>query len=258
MTGRLDGRCAIVTGAGRGIGEAIAKVFAREGADVLVTNRHVGRGEKTTRDIVDAGGSASFLQVDVTDSAAVKAMAAEAKKRYGRIDILAHNAGIFPSTELTKMREDQWDEVLDTNLTSAYRAVKACLPQMIKQKYGRVVITSSITGPRVGYPGWTHYGASKAGLNGFMRSAALEVAKNGITINGVEPGNIRVRPATTAAGREHEESMSPAIPMGHLGEPEDIAYAALYLASDEAKFVTGQTIIVDGGQILPEAQSGIA
>lgn len=257
MSGRLDGKCAIVTGAGRGIGAAIAKVFAREGAKVLVTNRTVSRGEKTTRDILKAGGEASFLQVDVTDGAAVKAMASEAMKRYGRIDILAHNAGIFPSALLTKMREDQWDEVIDTNLKSAFWALKACLPHMQKQKYGRVVITSSITGPRVGYPGWTHYGASKAGLNGLMRSAALEVAKQGITINGVEPGNIRVRPADSAAGKHHDKSMRSAIPMGHLGEPEDIAHAALFLASDEAKFVTGQTIIVDGGQILPEADSVI-
>jgi len=255
MSGRLDGRCAIVTGAGRGLGAAIAKVFAREGASVLVTNRSAKRGEQTARDIVKAGGDASFLEVDVTDSEAVKAMAAEAAKRYGRIDILAHNAGIFPSAMLDKMTEDQWNEVIDTNLTSAYRSVKACLPQMKKQRYGRIVITSSITGPRVGYPGWTHYGASKAGLNGFMRSAALEFAKLGITINGVEPGNILIRPLTSAAGRHHDEAMRPAIPMGHLGEPEDIAYAALYLASDEAKYVTGQTIIVDGGQTLPEADS---
>lgn len=257
MSGRLDGKCAIVTGAGRGIGAAIAKVFAREGANLLVTNRSARRGERTTREIVKAGGTASFLEVDVTDGAAVKAMAREAVKRHGRIDILAHNAGIFPSAMLEKMREAEWDDVIDTNLKGAFRAVKACLPQMNKQKYGRIVITSSITGPRVGYPGWAHYGASKAGLNGFMRSAALEFARQGITINGVEPGNIRIRPLSTAAGRLHDSAMSPSIPMGHLGEPEDIAYAALYLASDDAKFVTGQTIVVDGGQILPEAQSVI-
>jgi 3-oxoacyl-[acyl-carrier protein] reductase len=257
MSGRLDGKCAIVTGAGRGLGEAIAKLYAAEGASVLVTNRSVKRGEATTRDILKEGGTASFLEVDVTDSDAVKAMAKEAVKRYGRIDILAHNAGIFPSAMLGKMREDQWNEVIDTNLTSAYRTVTACLAQMRKQKYGRIVITSSITGPRVGYPGWTHYGASKAGLNGFMRSAALEFAKQGITINGVEPGNIQIRPLSSAAGRHHDKMMRSAIPMGHLGEPNDIAYAALYLASDEAKFVTGQTIIVDGGQILPEGDKVI-
>jgi 3-oxoacyl-[acyl-carrier protein] reductase len=257
MSGRLDGKCAIVTGAGRGIGAAIAKVFAREGASVLVTNRSAKRGEQTTREIVKAGGQASFLEVDVTDRAAVKAMAGEAVKRYGRLDILAHNAGIFPSAMVEKMTEDEWNEVIDTNLTSAFRAVKACLPQMKKQSYGRIVITSSITGPRVGYPGWAHYGASKAGLNGFIRSAALEFANLGITINGVEPGNIQIRPLSTAAGRHHDEAMRPAIPVGHLGEPDDIAHAALYLASDEAKFVTGQTITVDGGQILPEAQSVI-
>lgn len=256
MSGRLEGRCAIVTGAGRGIGAAIAKVFASEGAAVLVTNRSIRRGEKTTREVAKAGGDASFLQVDVTDGAAVKAMAREAVKRYGRIDILAHNAGIFPSTMLEKMDEEEWDEVIETNLKSAFRVVKACLPQMTRQKYGRIVITSSITGPRVGCPGWAHYGASKAGLNGFMRSAALEFARQGITINGVEPGNIQIRP-NTAAGRRHDSEMSPSIPMGHLGTPEDIAYAALYLASAEARFVTGQTIVVDGGQTLPEGQSVI-
>jgi len=257
MAGRLDGRTAIVTGGGRGIGEGIAKVFASEGAKVLIATRTLSRGEKVARDIVKAGGRAEAIATDVSRREEVEAMVKEGLQRLGRIDILAHNAGIFPSSPIVTMKEEEWDAVIDTNLKSLYLCMKAVLPHMIRRKYGRVVVTSSISGPRVGFPGWTHYTASKAGINGYIKSAALEVARKGITVNAVEPGNIRIRKPGSAEARRHEATMVPAIPMGRLGEPEDIAWAALYLASDEARYVTGQTIVVDGGQILPESQAGI-
>jgi len=150
------------------------------------------------------------------------------------------------------MTEEKWDETLDVNLKSMMFTVRASLPYLKKQPSGRIVLTSSITGPLTGVPGWSHYGASKAGMLGFMRSAALEFVKHNITMNAVLPGNIEVETEVGFETDEHDEDLINAIPMGHLGEPEDIAYAALYFASDEARYVTGQTLIVDGGHVLPE------
>ena len=257
MGGRLDGKTALVTGGGRGIGAGIAQIFAREGARIVIATRTVSRGEAVAREISKAGGDAWAMATDVADAKQVKAMIAEARKRLGAIDIVAHNAGVYPSSMITKMKEAEWDHVLDTNLKSLFLIAKAVLPHMIRRKYGRIVVTSSISGPRVAMPEWSHYCASKAGVNGFIKSAALEVAKQGVTINAVEPGNILIRRPGSREAREQEDTMVPAIPMGELGEPEDIAYAALYLASDEARYVTGQSIVVDGGQILPESQSGV-
>ncbi len=257
MGGRLDGRTALVTGGGRGIGAGIARVFAREGARVAIATRTVSRGEAVARAIARAGGQAWAMETDVADAARVKATIAEARKRLGAIDIVAHNAGVFPSSSIATMREAEWDRVLDTNLKSLFLIAKAVLPHMTRRKYGRIVVTSSISGPRVAMPGWSHYCASKAGVNGFIKAAALEVARQGVTINAVEPGNILIRRPGSREAREHEATMAPAIPMGELGAPEDIAHAALYLASDEARYVTGQTIVVDGGQILPESQAGV-
>ena len=257
MGGRLDGKAAIVTGGGRGIGAGIARVFASEGARVVIATRTVGRGEAVARQISRAGGEASAMETDIADAEQVKAMINEARKRLGAIDIVAHNAGVFPSSTIAKMKEAEWDHVLDTNLKSLFLIAKAVLPHMVRRRYGRIVVTSSISGPRVAMPGWSHYCASKAGVNGFIKAAALEVARDGVTINAVEPGNILIRRPGSREAREQEDTMVPAIPMGELGMPEDIAYAALYLASDEARYVTGQTIIVDGGQVLPESQSGV-
>ena len=257
MAGRLDGRTALVTGGGRGIGAGIARVFAREGAKVLIATRTVARGEAVARAIAKSGGQAWAVETDVADAERVVATIAEARERLGAIDIVAHNAGVFPSSPIARMKEAEWDRVLDTNLKSLFLIARAVLPHMTRREYGRIVATSSISGPRVAMPGWSHYCASKAGVNGFIRAAALEVAKRGVTINAVEPGNILIRRPGSRQAREHEAAMVPAIPMGELGKPEDIAHAALYLASDEARYVTGQTIVVDGGQILPESQAGV-
>src|SRR5262249_8104187 len=148
--------------------------------------------------------------------------------------------------------ESDWDQVQAVNLKGTFFAVKACASLMKKQNYGRIVLTSSITGPVTGYPGWAHYGATKAGMLGFMRTAAIELARHNITINAVLPGNIRTE-GLIDLGADYLRRMEAAIPLGKLGEVEDVGYAALFLASDEARFITGQTLIVDGGQVLPES-----
>jgi 3-oxoacyl-[acyl-carrier protein] reductase len=181
---------------------------------------------------------------------------AKAVKSFGGLDILCANAGIFPAATLEEMTEKDWDHMLDTNLKGTFMTVQACLPELKKSGAGRIVVTSSITGPVTGYPGWTHYAASKAGQMGFVRTAALELAKYGITVNAVLPGNIMTE-GLEGNGPEYIAGMAAAIPLKKLGKPEDIGNAALFLASKEANFITGQSIIVDGGQILPESQEAL-
>lgn len=178
--------------------------------------------------------------------------AAAALDRWGRIDILAANAGIYPHTALVDLDEEGWDRIMAINVRGAVFAVKACLPVMTQRSYGRIVLTSSITGALVGQAGYAHYGATKAAMLGFMRSAALEVAGAGITINAVLPGNIRT-PGFGDLGPDHEKAMLAAIPLGVFGEAEDVGWAVRFLASPEARYITGQTLVIDGGQVLPES-----
>jgi len=250
MLTSIAGKSVIVTGATKGIGKGIARVFASKGAKVLVVARHPDAA--TVEAIAAAGGTASFFQADVRSSDDMKAMAAAAVERHGGLDILCSNAGIFPSARLTEMSDADWDLVLDTNLKGSFLAVKACVPHMRARGQGRVVVTSSITGPITGYPGWAHYGASKAGQLGFIRTAAIELAPFNITINAVMPGNVMTE-GLDDLGADYLKKMTDSVPLKKLGTVEDIAYAALYFASAEAGYVTGQTIVVDGGQILPES-----
>jgi 3-oxoacyl-[acyl-carrier protein] reductase len=252
MPTRLQGKTAVVTGASRGIGKGIARVFAADGARVLVAARGAGEGESVVEEIRKNGGDAFFFQADVSRWADVEAMTKAVVEHYGRLDILCSNAGIFPSARIDDLTESDWDQVQAVNLKGTFFAVKACAALMKKQNYGRIVLTSSITGPVTGYPGWAHYGATKAGMLGFMRTAAIELARHNITINAVLPGNIRTE-GLANLGADYLRRMEAAIPLGKLGEVEDVGYAALFLASDEAKFITGQTLIVDGGQVLPES-----
>lgn len=178
-------------------------------------------------------------------------------ERYGQIDILAANAGIFPSAPLAEMTVEQFDTVMTTNVRSAFLCTQAVLPYMKARQFGRIILTSSITGPVTGFPGWSHYGASKAAQLGFMRTAALEVARDGITINAVMPGNIRTE-GLDDMGPEYQAQMAATIPTGVLGEVEDIANAALFFATREAGFITGQGLIIDGGQTLPESAAALA
>ena len=182
---------------------------------------------------------------------------AEVVATLGNIDVLCANAGIFPQARLEDMTEAQWDEVSNTNLKGTFLSVQAAVPYLKKSDQGRIVITSSITGPVTGFPGWTHYGATKAGQLGFMRTACIELAKYGITVNAVMPGNILTE-GLIGMGEDYQASMAASVPLGRLGTVADIGHAALYFASKEAAYVTGQTIIVDGGQILPESLDALA
>ena len=257
MGSRLNGKISIVTGAGRGIGGGIARIFASEGAKVLVVDVSEEWGMKTVNRIRQVGREASFIKADVSQEKDMEVMAHLAIERHGRIDILCHNAGIFTNmARIEEMTVADWDKILSTNLRGTFLSVKACLPQMLKQKYGRILITSSTTGNRTAIIGLSHYAASKAGINGFIRNVALELAEYNITVNGVEPGNILTEGMMEVVGEEYVKANEAVIPMGRLGEPEDIGYAMAFLASDEAKYITGQTLVVDGGQILPESAYG--
>jgi len=192
------------------------------------------------------------LSADIANWEQSQAMAKAAVERNGGLDILCANAGIYPQTNIEDMDPEEWDLVMGTNLKGTFLSVKACLPYLKKSDQGRVILTSSITGPETGFPGWSHYGASKSGQLGFMRTACIELAKDAITMNAVLPGNIYTE-GLDGLGDEYLATMAASIPLKKIGAVEDIGNAALFLASKEANYITGQTIIVDGGQILPES-----
>ncbi len=254
MSASLKGRSVLVTGGSKGIGKGIAKVFAGAGAKVAIVARHGDQAEAAAKDI---GHGAIGIAGDVTSLASMEKAVKAASDKHGGLDVLCANAGIFPSAKLEEMTSEQWDETVDTNLKGTFHSIKAAIPYLKKSNQGRVIITSSITGPVTGFPGWTHYGATKAGQLGFMRTACIELSKYGITVNAVMPGNI-VTEGLAGMGEEYQRSMAASVPLKRLGSVEDIGYAALYFASKEAGYVTGQTIIVDGGQILPESLDALA
>ena len=255
MFSSMAGRSVVVTGGNRGIGRGIARVFAEAGARVLIT----GRDETALGEAVDdlkSAGEVSAIAADVSDRAQCDAMARAAVERHGGIDVLCANAGIFPSARLTDMTPDDLETVLGTNVKGTVFAVQACLPALAESGRGRIVVTSSITGPTTGYPGWSHYAASKAAQLGFIRTAAMELAPKQITINAVLPGNVLTE-GLEDLGQDYLDAMASSIPLGRLGSTEDIGNAALFLASAEAGYITGQTLVVDGGQVLPESPEAL-
>lgn len=247
MTQRLAGRSALVVGAARGIGQAIAQRFSEEGARVVIADCEPDAGPRTAADL---GGL--YVEADVSDPQQAARAVEETVRHHGGIDIVVQNAGIYPWTLIENTTPEEWDAVLGVNLRGCFLLAKAALPHMKAKGRGRILFTSSITGPSVTSPGHGHYAASKAGINGFIRSAALEFAGYGITVNGVEPGNILTEGMQAHRSAAFIRSMEEAIPVGRMGTPRDVANAFLFLASDEADFITGTTIVVDGGQILPE------
>jgi 3-oxoacyl-[acyl-carrier protein] reductase len=249
---RLDGQVAIITGGAQGIGLGIATVLRSEGANVVIADIDEDAASAAASTLCDTQTHALAVRADVTTEADLHNVAAETLRRWGRIDILAANAGIYPHIPLSGLTVADWNRVMAINVTGAVLAIQACAPAMSERGYGRIVLTSSITGSVVGQPGYTHYGASKAAMLGLMRSAALELAPAGITVNAVLPGNIRT-PGFTDLGAEHERRMLAAIPAHRFGEPEDVGWAVRFLASREAAYITGQTLIIDGGQVLPES-----
>jgi 3-oxoacyl-[acyl-carrier protein] reductase len=249
---RLNDQVAVVTGAARGIGRGIASVLASEGARVVLCDIDAEQADQTATEFRVQGLDVVALTTDVTDRSSVTAVAERVYAEHGRIDIVAANAGIYPMTELGAIDDALWDRVMDVNVKGALRVVQACVPSMVSRQYGRVVLTSSITGPITGQPGYAHYGASKAALLGFMRSVAVELATSGVTINAVLPGNVAT-PGLASTSDDHQRQMLSSIPMGYFADPEDVGWAVRFLASPEARYITGQTLVVDGGQVLPEA-----
>ena len=250
MNKRLDDQVAILIGAARGIGAAIAQSFVEEGARVVIGDSEPA-GEVTAQRLGDES-VARFLPMDVAAVADTEAIVAKALGDFGRLDILVQNAAIYPWTMIEDISPEEWDRVLAVNLRGCFLAARAALPVMREAGYGRMIFTSSITGPRVTSPGHGHYSASKGGINGFIRAAALEFAGYGITVNGIEPGNILTEGMEANRSTAFIKSMQDMIPVGRLGQPEDVANAALFLALPASGFITGTTILVDGGQTLPE------
>jgi 3-oxoacyl-[acyl-carrier protein] reductase len=257
MLTSIRGKSVIVTGGSKGIGRGIAKVFAAQGAKVMIAARGKDASEAVLAELRGAGGTAEAVACDVADWDSVQAMVKATEAAFGGVDILCANAGIFPQAKMVDLDPDEWDRVMATNLKSAFLTVKACIPYFEKAGKGRVILTSSITGPLTAYPGWTHYGASKAGQLGFLKTASMELARYNTTINAVMPGNI-VTEGLEGLGQAYLDTMAASVPLKRLGVIEDIGNAALFFASDEANYITGQQIIVDGGQTLPESLEAIA
>ena len=223
---------------------------------MLITGRDEEAAKTSVAELSAGGAEVSYLLADVGRRADCERMAQTAADRLGGIDVLCANAGIFPEARLADMTEADIDEVIGTNLKGSILSVQACLAALGASGRGRVILTSSITGPITGFPGWCHYGASKAAQLGFMRTAAIELAASGITINAVLPGNI-VTEGLADLGDEYMTQMTASVPLRRLGTVDDIGYTALFLASDEAGYITGQTIVVDGGQVLPESLAAL-
>ncbi len=249
MTGRLHNRSALVIGGARGIGAAIAERLADEGARIVIADTEEDVGHATAKRL-----KGRFIVTDISRKADAEQAVNEAIAAHGTLDIIVQNAGIYPWTLIENIEPEEWDRVMAVNLKGTYLAARAALPVMKARKQGRMIFTSSITGPRVTSPGHGHYSASKAGINGFIKAAALEFSGYGITVNGIEPGNILTEGVKMHRSPAFIKTMEDAVPLGRLGTPRDIANAALFLASDDASYITGTTIIVDGGQTLPEGK----
>jgi 3-oxoacyl-[acyl-carrier protein] reductase len=243
--GLIEGRVSLVTGASRGIGRAIARAFAAEGARVVLAARDAAKLAEAVAEIRASGGQAEALALDVGDRASVEAGIASVVAAHGRIDHLVNNAGVTRDNLLLRMKDAEWQQVIETNLTGSFLCTQAVLKPMIKQKSGRIVTITSVVG-LAGNAGQANYAASKAGLIGFTKSVAREVASRGITANAIAPGFIETD-MTAAMTEKAREAVLGAIPLGRVGRAEDVAAAALFLVSDAAAYVTGQVLAVDGG-----------
>jgi NAD(P)-dependent dehydrogenase (short-subunit alcohol dehydrogenase family) len=250
----VEGKIAIVTGAASGIGRAIARALANEGARVLIADVDDEGGERAAEEILRAGGEAHFRHTDVSSSADVRAVVGEAVDRYGRLDVMVNNAGVAIGGSAAEMSEQDWNRVIDVNLSGVWRGMRFAIPEMLKTRGGSIVNTSSVQS-EVGFLGWSGYAASKGGINALTRQTAVEYAPKGIRVNAIIPGTIM----TEMNERIMRESDDPDAvmaawksmhPMGRVGRPEEVAAAAVFLASDESSFVTGELLRVDGGMVV--------
>lgn len=244
----LEGRIALVTGASRGIGRVTALALAEQGADVIVCARSAKLLDEIAAQIEALGRRALVVTTDVAKAADIDNLVERALAAFGRVDILVNNAGITRDGLLLRMKEDDWNSVLDTNLKSAFLLSRALAKVMSKQRYGRIINISSVVG-EIGNPGQANYAASKAGLLGLTKSVARELARRNITVNAITPGFIETE-MTDALGEKARNELLERIPLGRLGQAEDVAHAVLYLASDHAGYVTGQTLGVNGGMSM--------
>ncbi len=245
----LDGKVALVTGASRGIGRAIALRLAEEGAKVAINYAgNTARAEEVRKEIESRGGEAFLVQADISDSKAVETMVSQVAERFGQIDILVNNAGITRDGLLMRMKEEDFDAVIDTNLRGVFYCTKAVSKLMMKKRSGRIVNMASVVG-LTGNAGQTNYAAAKAGVVGFSKSAARELASRGITVNAVAPGFIDTD-MTAAMTDKAKETTLANIPLKRMGRPEDVANAVLFLVSDQAAYITGQVVNVDGGMVM--------
>jgi NAD(P)-dependent dehydrogenase (short-subunit alcohol dehydrogenase family) len=246
---RLKDKVAIITGAGSGIGQATAKIFASEGAKVVVADYKPEGGQATVKMITDAGGEAIFSQTDVSKTDQVQAMINLAVEKFGGLDILFNNAGVAPMADLANTTDEIWQKTIDVDLKGVFLGTKFAVPEMAKRGKGKIINTASIAG-LVGFQGITAYCAAKGGVVNLTKELALDLAAKKININAIAPGVIKTNmTADILKDEKQAQGMLAQTPIGRLGEPEDIAYAALYLASDESDFVTGHTLVVDGGWV---------
>jgi len=244
----LHDKIALVTGASQGIGEEIAKNLAHAGAHVICTARTEDKIKNVSKSIIAKGGSSSYFACDISKSESVEKLVNDSLKKFNNIDILINNAGVTRDSLLIRMKEDQWDRVLNTNLKSIYYCIKSIIRSMIKNRYGRIINISSIVGI-TGNAGQSNYAASKAGLIGMSQSIAKEVATRGITVNCIAPGWIETEMTKELSDHVKDEFLN-RIPMKKIGMPKDISNAVIFLASKEAEYITGQTITIDGGRTI--------
>ncbi|AHL33902.1 3-ketoacyl-ACP reductase [Pseudomonas brassicacearum] len=246
------GKTVLVTGGAQGIGRAIVEAFALRGARVVIADLGLTQAEAVASELTAGGCQVQAVGVDLADATAISGMMAGLEQGMGRLDVLVHNAGYFPLTPFAEITPPILERTLAVNLSALFWLTQAALPMFQRQGQGCVLVTSSVTGPRVAYPGLSHYAASKAGVNGFIRNAALELAAQNVRVNGVEPGMIATPAMANLGDDEVNQDIARRVPLGRLGKPSDIAGAMLFLASDLASYVTGQTLVVDGGSTLPE------
>jgi 3-oxoacyl-[acyl-carrier protein] reductase len=252
----LDKRIALVTGASSGLGAQFARTLSRAGATVVLASRRKNKLEDLRAELQAAGGAAHVVEMDVTDTASIQAAVAQAEAEVGPIELLVNNSGVSTTQRLQDVSPQDFDFVFDTNVKGTLFSVQAALESLTASGHGRIILTSSITGPITGFPGWAHYGASKAAQLGFMRTAAVELAGRGITVNAILPGNIATE-GLDEMGADYIASMEASIPLRRLGTVADIGNLAVFLSADEAAYITGQAIAVDGGQVLPESLAAL-